>query len=183
MSEFVFQWPLVLVLLVLTIPLFWLLAHARKRRRELIEAMSGGHNTHRKLRDVLRFAAFVLLILALAKPGYAPIAEATSRTGRDIVFAIDVSQSMLARDALPSRLEVAKQGVRDALQTLSNERVGLIVYAGSASSLCPLTYDYDFVRFMLDQANTRTVDFGGTTVQAAVEKAVDQVFLEGRNDV
>ncbi|MGJ8649870.1 MAG: VWA domain-containing protein [Opitutaceae bacterium] len=183
MSEFVFQWPLVLVLLVLTIPLFWLLAHARKRRRELIEVMGGGHSTHRKLRDVLRFAAFVLLILALAKPGYAPIAEATSRTGRDIVFAIDVSQSMLARDALPSRLEVAKQGVRDALQTLSNERVGLIVYAGSASILCPLTYDYDFVRFMLDQANTRTVDFGGTTVQAAVEKAVDQVFLEGRNDV
>lgn len=183
MSEFVFQWPLVLVLLVLTIPLFWLLTHARKRRQELINAMGGGHSTHRKLRDVLRFAAFVLLILALAKPGYAPIAEATSRTGRDIVFAIDVSQSMLARDALPSRLEVAKQGVRDALHTLSNERVGLIVYAGSASILCPLTYDYDFVRFMLDQANTRTVDFGGTTVQAAVEKAVDQVFLEGRNDV
>ncbi|MGJ8638796.1 MAG: vWA domain-containing protein [Opitutaceae bacterium] len=183
MSEFVFQWPTALALLLCTLPLVWLLAHARKQRLKLIEAMGGGHPTHRKLRDVFRTAAFILLVLALARPGYAPETEATSRSGRDVVFAIDVSQSMLAEDAMPSRLEVAKQGVRDALQTFGNERVGLIVYAGSSSILCPLTYDYDFVRYMLEQANTRTVDFGGTTLQSAVEKAVDQVFMDGRKDV
>ncbi|HAV13643.1 MAG TPA: VWA domain-containing protein [Opitutae bacterium] len=183
MNEFVFQWPAVLALLLASIPLVWLLAHARKQRRLLIEAMGGGHPTHRKLRDILRVSAFILLVLALARPSYAPRTESISRSGRDVVFAIDVSQSMLAEDAPSSRLEVAKQGVRDALNTFSNERVGLVVYAGSASILCPLTYDYDFVRYMLDQTSTRTVDFGGTTVQAAVEKVVDQVFIDGRKDV
>ncbi|MEC7281355.1 MAG: VWA domain-containing protein, partial [Verrucomicrobiota bacterium] len=65
----------------------------------------------------------------------------------------------------------------------SNERVALIVYAGTASILCPLTYDYDFVRYMLEQANPRTVDFGGTTLQSAIEKAVDQVFNPERDGV
>lgn len=183
MNEFIFQWPIALLALLGTFPLVWMLGVARRKRIQLIEAMGGGHPTHRKLRDVLRVLAYILLILALARPGYAPHTEATSRTGRDVVFAIDVSQSMLAEDAPPSRLEVAKQGVRDALHSFGNERVGLVVYAGSASILCPLTYDYDFVRYMLEQANPRTVDFGGTTLQAAVEKVVDQVFMDGRDGV
>jgi len=183
MSPFVFQCAPALALVLIAATLIWILAHARRQRLLLIEAMGGGHPTHRRLRDVLRVIAFVLLVVALARPGYSPQAEMTSRSGRDVVFAIDVSQSMLAEDAIPSRLEVAKQGVRDALYTFGNERVGLIVYGGSASILCPLTYDYDFVRYMLEQANPRTVDFGGTTVQSAIEKAVDQVFIEGREGV
>ena len=183
MREFAFQWPGLLALLLLTAPLAWLLAHARKRRLQLMEAMGGGLPTHRRLRDVLRISAFIFMVFALARPGYSPRPESVSHSGRDVVFALDVSQSMLAEDAPPSRLEVAKQGIRDALGGFHNERVGLIVYAGSASILCPLTYDYDFVRYMLDQANPRTVDFGGTALQSAVEKAVDQVFMEGRGGV
>ena len=60
-----------------------------------------------------------------------------SQTGRDVVFALDVSQSMLARDVSPNRLEVAKQGIRDALDQFSSERVALIVYAGTASIYAP----------------------------------------------
>ncbi|TVP75747.1 MAG: VWA domain-containing protein, partial [Puniceicoccaceae bacterium] len=99
---------------------------------------------------------------------------------RDVVFALDVSRSMLAQDVVPSRLEVAKQGIRDALEVLGDHRVALVVYAGSASILCPLTYDHDFVRYMLDQAHPRSVAFGGTTLQSAVELAVDQIFMEDR---
>ena len=183
MSEFTFQWPTALALLLISFPLAGLLLHARKQRLLLLQAMDGNHPTHRKRRDILRIAAFILLILSLARPGYAPHTEATSRSGRDVVFAIDVSQSMLAEDAKPSRLEVAKQGIRDALNIFHSERVGLVVYAGSASIQCPLTYDYDFVRYMLNNVHTRTVDFGGTTLQSAVEKAVDQVFIDGRQGV
>ncbi len=183
MNGFTFQWPALLVLLLLAFPLAGLLAYARRRRLAAIAAMGGGKPTHRRLRDVMRVAAFVMLVLALARPGYAPRTESMSHTGRDVVFVLDVSQSMLAEDASPSRLEVAKQAVRDALMTLGNERVGLVVYAGSASILCPLTYDYDFVRYMLEQANPRTVDFGGTALQSAVEKAADQVFMDGREGV
>jgi len=183
MSAFVFQWPGALPLLLLAIPLALLLAFARKQRLRVIAAMGGGRPTHRRLRDILRLLAFICLVLALARPGYAPRTESASRTGRDVVFALDVSRSMLAQDVPPSRLEVAKQAIRDALDRFSNERVGLIVYAGSSSILCPLTNDYAFVRYMLEQAQPRSVDFGGTTLQAAIDKAVDQVFIEGREGV
>lgn len=183
MSGFVFQWYGLLPLLILVLPLAWLLAHARRRRAELIAAMGGGLSTHRRLRDYLRLVAFALLLIGLARPGYAPQKHSMSQSGRDVVFALDVSQSMLAEDVSPSRLEVAKQAVRDALKTFSSQRVGLVVYAGSATIMCPLTYDYDFVRYMLEQTHTRSVDFGGTTVQSAVEKVVDQVFMSGRGGV
>lgn len=183
MSTLTFQWPAALLLLLITPLLIWLLAYARKQRLNLIQALGGQYPTHRRLRDVLRVSAFVLLVVALARPGYDPKMESVSRTGRDVVFALDVSRSMLAEDVLPSRLEVAKQAIRDALDVMGNERVGLVAYAGSASILCPLTYDYDFVRYSLEQAHPRTVDFGGTTLQSAVEKTVDQVFLDGRAGV
>jgi Ca-activated chloride channel family protein len=183
MSGFVFQWMWVLPLLLLALPLWWLLAYARGKRVALIKVMGGGLSTHRRLRDTLRIGAFILLLLALARPGYSPEELSISRTGRDVVFALDVSQSMLTEDVAPSRLEVAKQAVRDALHTFSNERVGLVVYAGSATIMCPLTYDYDFVRYMLEQTHTRSADFGGTTLQSAVEKVVDQVFMADRGGV
>jgi len=183
MSAFIFQWTWVLPLLFFALPLWWLLAYARRRRAELIRVMGCRLSTHRKLRDTLRITAFVLLVLALARPGYAPEKLSISRTGRDVVFAIDVSQSMLAEDVMPSRLAVAKQAVRDALNVFSNERVSLVVYAGSATILCPLTYDYDFVRYMLEQTYTRSADFGGTTLQSAVEKVVDQVLMKNRAGV
>lgn len=183
MSSFTFQWPSVLLLLCLLIPIGWMLHRARKQRTLILRSMGAERSTHRPLRDGLRLIAWALITLAVARPGYAPHYEATSQTGRDVVFALDVSQSMLARDVSPNRLEVAKQGIRDALDRFSNERVALIVYAGTASILCPLTYDYDFARYMLEQANPRTVDFGGTTLQSAVEKAVDQIFDPERSGV
>lgn len=180
MSDFIFQWPSMLAFGLAALPLVWMLVRARRARRRLTEAMGERYRTHRALRDHLRVSAFLLLVLALARPGYAPEREAATRNARDVVFALDVSRSMLARDVTPSRLEVAKQGIRDVLELLEGHRVGLLVYAGSASILAPLSYDRDFVRFMLDQAHPRSVDFGGTTLQAAVERAVDQVFMEDR---
>ena len=182
-SMFTFQWPSALLLICLLIPISWLQHRARRERIIILRSMGAERKTHRPIQDGLRLIAWALIALAVARPGYAPYQEANSQTGRDVVFALDVSQSMLARDVSPNRLEVAKQGIRDALDHFSNERVALIVYAGTASILCPLTYDYDFVRYMLEQANPRTVDFGGTTLQSAIEKAVDQIFDPERDGV
>ena len=182
-SMFTFQWPSALLLICLLIPISWMLHRARKQRKIILRSMGAESRTRRPIQDGLRLVAWALIALAVARPGYAPYYEVTSQTGRDVVFALDVSQSMLARDVSPNRLEVAKQGIRDALNQFSNERVALIVYAGTASILCPLTYDYDFARYMLEQANPRTVDFGGTALQSAVEKAVDQIFDPERSGV
>ncbi len=180
MSPFVFQWPVMLLFLIPVAALAVLLKRARFKRAVLIEKLGGGKRTQDQARDWIRIAACILLVLALARPGYDPERRSVSQSGRDVVFAIDVSQSMLAPDAQPSRLEASKQGVRDALDRLSTERVGLVIYAGSATILCPLTYDYGFVRYMLEQANPRAVDFGGTTLLSAVQKSVDNLFTEER---
>lgn len=177
MTSFTLQSPMALLLLLLLIPTAWLLHRARTKRRQVTQALGTKYSTHRKLRDTLRLTALTLAILALAKPGYNPQTKSVSTTGRDVIFALDVSRSMLAQDVIPSRLEVAKQGIRDALETLDTERVALVIYAGSASILCPLTHDHNFVSHMLDQAHPRSVDFGGTTIQSAIEKIIDQVIL------
>lgn len=183
MSLFVFQQPLVFAALLALIGLAWLLRRARRKRAELAQAMGAQMSTQRTFRERLRMVGLVCCLIALARPGYAPEVESNSQTGRDVIFALDVSRSMLANDLSPSRQEIAKQSIRDALKTFGNERVGLVIYGGSASILCPLTYDYNFVSYMLEGANPLSVDFGGTTLQAAVEKVVDQMLIPEREGV
>lgn len=181
MIPFVFQQPWMLLLLLVVLPLAGVLRHARRRRRVVLEEMGTEElPPFARWRDWSRLAALVLMVIALARPGFDPQRHSVSQSGRDVVFVLDVSRSMLAEDASPNRLEAAKNGIRDALDAFSTERVGLIIYAGSSNILCPLTYDYNFVRYMLDQATTRAVDFGGTILLSAVEKSIDSVLMEGR---
>ncbi|WP_372724454.1 VWA domain-containing protein, partial [Novipirellula sp.] len=181
MTFFTLQNPSMLGLLVMLLPVAWLLRRAQRRRKTVIDAMGGDLGLRSRWRDRLCLAATLLLILALARPGISPQRHSVSKSGRDVVFVLDVSQSMLAEDAYPSRLDAAKDAIRDALDHLQSERVALVVYAGSANILCPLTFDYDFVRYVLDQATPRTVDFGGTTLLSATEKCADSIFTEQRN--
>jgi Ca-activated chloride channel homolog len=176
MRYFVFQSPWALAQLLILPPLAYVLGRAREKRTAVVSRLGGKTNAHLPARDGFRLAALALAIFALARPGIDPRVMSTEQASRDVVFALDVSRSMLAEDVVPSRLEAAKQAVRDVLVTLHGQRVGLVVYAGSASILCPLTDDYDFVRYMLDQANPATVDFGGTQWQFAVDKVTGQVF-------
>ena len=181
MIPFIFQQPWMLLLLLAVIPLAGILRYARLRRRILLEEMgSGKPPPYAKWRDNARLAALTIMVIATAKPGFDPQRNSVSQSGRDVVFVLDVSRSMLAEDASPNRLNASKNGIRDVLDTLSTERVGLVIYAGNSNILCPLTYDYNFVRYMLDQATTRAVDFGGTVLLSAVEKSIDNLLLEGR---
>ena len=170
-----------LLLVLLVVPLWWLLSRAR-RCRGLVHSQLGVEAPALSIwRDRLRLAAVTLLLLALARPGINPQRHSASKSGRDVVFVLDVSQSMLARDAFPSRLEAAKDGIRDALNSFQSERVALVIYAGSANILCPLTSDYEFARYMLDQATPRAVDFGGTTLLSATEKCFDTILTAERD--
>ena len=181
MIPFVFQQPWMLLLLLAVISLGGILRYARRRRRIVLEEMGTGKpSPYTKWRDLARLTSLTLMVIAAAKPGFDPQRNNVSQSGRDVVFVLDVSRSMLAEDASPNRLNAAKNGVRDVLDALSTERVGLVIYAGNSNILCPLTYDYNFVRYMLDQATTRAVDFGGTILLSAVEKSIDNVLLDGR---
>ncbi|MBK1792555.1 VWA domain-containing protein [Persicirhabdus sediminis] len=178
--EITFQNPNALYLLVLLLPLAWLMARARKLNKEVRDQLNGSSPNRPAWRDHVRILAAAIIALCLAKPGYNPVPSQLASAGRDVVFILDVSRSMLAEDVQPNRLESAKQAIRDTVEGFTSQRVGLVLYAGSTSIACPLTSDYDFLRYMLDQASPWAVEFGGTMLNDGVEKTLEQVFTDDR---
>ncbi len=181
MSGVTFQWPEMFALLLGVPVLIWLMGRARKKR-QLVRSIwgQGDRSAIGGNRELFWILCFATLVVALARPGYDPVRRSISNTGRDVVFVLDVSRSMLARDTYPSRLESAKQGIEDCLDGFGSEQVGLVIYGGSSTISCPLTTDYGFVRYMLSQVQPRSVDFGGTFLLSAIEKVNDQVLDSDR---
>jgi Ca-activated chloride channel family protein len=136
---------------------------------------SAGSISLRVAKVVLYVIAASSLILALARPGFNPQPRKIERTGRDAIFVIDVSRSMLAQDVRPSRLERAKLGVRDVLDVAEGDRIGIVAFAGAAVLKCPLTTDYSFVRLSLDDTNPESVGRGGTAIGEAIRFASSQL--------
>ncbi len=123
------------------------------------------------------------LSIALARPTWGERKRIVERRGRDVVFVLDVSRSMLAADLNPNRLEHAKNAIRDCLDSLTGDRVGLVVFAGGTVVKCPLTTDYGFFRMMLTDASPESVGRGGTLIGDAIRQCVEDVFDEQRRDV
>ena len=126
----------------------------------------------RWLRVGLLTAAGLFMVLALMRPQWGMRFVATPRVGAEIMIALDVSKSMLADDAKPSRLERAKAEIADLLAYLDEDHVGLIAFAGRASVLSPMTPDRSFLRLVLDGAGSHSVSRGGTSLAEPIQKAV-----------
>ncbi len=121
-------------------------------------------------------AAVCLIVTALARPAWNPRPEKVETRGRDIVFVLDVSRSMMAEDLKPNRLERAKLAMRDLVEQLEGDRVALVAFAGTAVAKCPLTQDYGFFRLMLDDTGPDSVSRGGTLIGDALRKTLDEVY-------
>jgi Ca-activated chloride channel family protein len=132
--------------------------------------------TKRRLKHLLFLLAVLFLILGMARPAWNPVPQTVRREGRDVVFLLDVSRSMLADDLKPSRLERAKLAIDDCLEVLEGDRVALAVFAGNTVVRCPLTQDYGFFRMMLAEVNTDTVSRGGTLIGDALRKVAREIF-------
>lgn len=130
----------------------------------------------RRLKALLVTVALAFLIFSLARPAWNPKPRTVERKGRDIVFVLDVSRSMIAEDLAPNRLEKAKYSIMDMVDRLEGDRVALVVFAGSAVLKCPLTLDYGFFRLMLEDVDIYSVSRGGTMIGDAVRKALDEAF-------
>ncbi len=120
---------------------------------------------------------FIAGAVALARPQWGEREEHVHRTGRDVVFVLDVSRSMLAEDLAPNRLERAKLWISDVIDTLDGDRVGLVAFAGGAILRVPLTHDYGYFRLSLDTLTPESVQLGGTMVGDGVRRAMRDVFL------
>ncbi|MBN2735832.1 MAG: VWA domain-containing protein [Spirochaetales bacterium] len=122
--------------------------------------------------------AVIFMTIGLARPGWNPKPQQIQSYGRDVVFIVDVSKSMLAADLAPNRLERAKLAIIDTVDRLQGDRVALIAFAGTSVVKCPLTLDYGFFRYMVDTISVNSVSRGGTLIGDAVRKAMDDVFQD-----
>jgi len=111
------------------------------------------------------------LTLALVNPKIGTKLETVKREGVDIVFAVDVSKSMLAEDIAPNRLEKAKRLVSEIINQLASDRIGIIAYAGQAFPQLPITTDYGAAKMFLQNMNTDMLSSQGTAIDQAIELA------------
>ena len=128
-----------------------------------------------RFKSVLKLLFFLLglafLTLGLVNPKIGTKLETVKREGVDIVFAIDVSKSMLAEDIAPNRLEKSKRLVSEIINQLASDRIGIIAYAGQAFPQLPITTDYGAAKMFLQSMNTDMLTSQGTAINEAIELA------------
>jgi len=131
-------------------------------------------------KPTLKFSLVILgltfLILALVNPKMGIKMEKVKRQGIDIVFAIDVSKSMLAEDVAPNRLEKSKQIVSQLINQLGSDRIGIIAYSGSAFPVLPMTSDYAVAKMFLQTMNPGMISSQGTSIDEAINLAANNFF-------
>jgi len=123
-------------------------------------------------RPVIKFIFIIIaltgIIFAMAGPQFGSKLEEVKRKGVEIVIALDVSNSMMAEDIQPNRLERAKQAISKLVDRLSNDKIGLIVFAGDAYTQIPITTDYASAKMFLSSITTEIVPKQGTAIGSAI---------------
>ena len=138
--------------------------------KNLLKILSPGQSIFKQiLKHIVLSLAIVSLIIALVNPKIGTKLETVKREGVDIVFAIDVSKSMLAEDIAPNRLEKAKQLTSQIIKKLVSDRVGIIAYAGKAFPQLPITTDYASAKMFLQNMNTDMLSSQGTAIDEAIQ--------------
>lgn len=119
-------------------------------------------------------AGLALLVLAMARPQSRNSWQDVKREGIDIVIALDISASMLAKDLRPDRLEASKEVAKEFIDARPNDRIGLVVYEGEAFTQCPLTTDHRVLKDLFDEARSGLID-GGTAVGMGLATALNRL--------
>jgi Ca-activated chloride channel family protein len=122
---------------------------------------------------VFLLAGWVLIVIGLANPQTGSRLEKIQRKGIDLVFALDVSNSMLAQDITPNRLERAKQAINRLIDNLENDRIGLVVFAGKSYVQMPLTTDYSAAKLFLANITPGMIPTQGTAIGDAIETSAE----------
>ncbi len=158
--------------------LFWI---TRRRRRKALERFGQTEVISQlmpnvsKSRPVVKFIiwlfALASLIIATARPQFGSKLKTVKREGVELIIALDVSNSMMAEDIQPNRLERAKRAISRLVDNLNDDKIGLIVFAGDAYTQLPITTDYPSAKLFLNAVNTDIVPRQGTAIGAAIELA------------
>ncbi len=183
MSDLSFQYPY-LLLLLLVIPIAIVLKRFVYKHTESsmlcseAEQFSGARRSLRlrlrRLPDWLRYIAIAILILAISRPQIHFSKDEKSVEGIDIVFAIDVSTSMLAEDFKPNRLESAKEVTEQFINARKTDNMGIVVFAGEAYTKCPSTIDHNILLELLSSVASGEID-DGTAIGDGLATAINRV--------
>jgi len=170
---FYLLFALPVVVLVYLLVLFWKKRAQRSfATSSLLDILSPSQSVFKgTVKLILALLALACLSFALVNPKIGTKLETVKREGVDVVFALDVSTSMLAEDIAPNRLEKSKQLVRQIINTLAGDRIGIIGYAGSAFPQVPITTDFSSARLFLSGMNTNMVSSQGTAMTQAIALA------------
>lgn len=176
LDEKIWFWVLVIIPVILLIFLglqFWKYRAQKKfANKAMLKKLSPNTSLFKSiLKIVVLCLAFACLSIALVNPKIGTKLETVKREGVDIVFAVDVSKSMLAEDVAPNRLEKAKQLVTQIINNLASDRVGIIAYAGKAFPQLPITTDYGSAKMFLQSMNTDMLSSQGTAINEAINLA------------
>lgn len=174
LEEKIWFWGLMVIPLIsIVFLLLQVWKHQMQRKfasRPLLRRLSPDSSLFKSiLKVVVLSLAFASLVMALVNPKLGSKLETVKREGVDIVFAIDVSKSMLAEDIAPNRLEKSKQLVTQIINNLASDRVGIIAYAGKAFPQLPITTDYAAAKMFLQSMNTDMLSSQGTAIHEAIE--------------
>lgn len=171
-----FAIPVIVVLFLLV--MFWKkTVQKRFVDKELLRKLSPNRSTFKPVLKIFVLClAIACLSFALVNPKVGTKIETVKREGVDIVFALDVSKSMLAEDITPNRIDKSKQLITQIINNLAGDRIGIIGYAGSAFPQVPITTDFSAAKLFLAGMNTDMVSSQGTAITDAIELA--QTFYD-----
>ena len=169
--------------LLLIIPVI-ILAHilyTRYKRRQLLafgdpdllsELMPNASRIRPHVKFALEITALTLLILAVARPQYGTKEETVKREGIEVMIALDISNSMMAEDVVPNRLDRAKQILSKLVDQMVDDKLGLVVFAGDAFTQLPITCDYVSAKMFLQNISPDLIPAQGTAIGAAINTCI-----------
>ncbi|MBO9666467.1 MAG: VWA domain-containing protein [Bdellovibrio sp.] len=154
-----------------------------RRARKMMEKAIGSRlypflsssvsNKKRSIKTILQVLTVLLFVIALARPQFGESKQEVKSEGVEIIFAVDVSDSMMAEDVKPSRLAQAKAELSRLVDLMPGNKIGVLAFAGSAALLSPLTNDPGAVKMYLDALDTNSVSTQGTSFQEALKISKD----------
>lgn len=150
---------------------------------ELIKKLMPNLSYRRKnWRFIIFLTAIISLVFALANPQIGSKLEKVKRKGIDMIIAIDISNSMLAEDIKPNRLIRSKRAISKLVDNLQGDRIGIIVFAGSAYTQLPITTDYSAAKMFLSTVSTDYISTQGTSIAAAIDMGRQIFETEVKNE-
>ena len=174
---------------LITIPVFVIayIVYTKRKQRQLAEfgdpeLMAQLMPDASKSRPVWKFSllivALILLIVAAARPQYGQKEKTVKRQGIEVMVALDISNSMLAEDVAPNRLDRAKQMLSKMIDNMVDDKVGLVVFAGDAFTQLPITCDYVSAKMFLNTISPTLIPTQGTAIGAALQTAITSFWAQ-----